>query len=236
MDWSYRARSPPQSSNNIQVNERGINDVEKGAKMKKTYVAVIASALAIAAVTGGSRLRAHADTESEGIPLQKLAGSFAGQGEANYNLCFNADFSSLQDCATTPADHFFPWHLNFTSQGTADTKGNACSELIQTDASVLPLPFAATVSDFIIVEVSTSYNPSIGSGDSSFTEYVAGPGVKCNGSTFINTDGATAVGSGTLHLVASNNGNRLDAVTLTIKVSPINGVSGFVGHSFAVRQ
>jgi hypothetical protein len=108
----------------------------------------MASALAIAAVTGGSRLRAHADTESGGIPLQKLAGSFAGQGEANYNLCFNADFSSLKDCASTP-DNILAWHNSFTSQGTNDTKGNSCSELIQSDAPVLPFSFAANLSDVV---------------------------------------------------------------------------------------
>jgi hypothetical protein len=204
--------------------------------MKKTYVAVIASAFAIAAMTGGSRLRAHADTESGGISLKKLAGSFAGESEAKYGICLTADFTALQDCATTPADHIIPWNENATIQGTSDTNGNSCYEEIQTNAPVFPGPQAAQVIDNIVVQVSTSYNPSTGSGDNSFKIYVAGPGVKCNGSTFVNSDNATAIVTGTLHFVASNNGNRLNSVVRTIQLSPINGVSGFVGHDFAVRQ
>jgi hypothetical protein len=204
--------------------------------MKKTYVAVIASALAIAAVTGGSRLRAHADTQSGGISLKKLAGNFAGEAEGNYGICLSADFTALQDCATTPADHIIPWHDNATTQGTSDTNGNSCFDELETNAPVFPGPEAAGVNHYIVVGVSTSYNPSTGSGDSSIKLYVAGPGVKCTGSTFVNTDNATPIVTGTLHGVASNNGDRIDSVNLTVQLSPINGISGFVGHGFALRQ
>jgi hypothetical protein len=223
--------------NSSQINQKvNQNDVEKGANMKRTYATVIAIALALAVVAGGSRLLAHADTESGGISLKKLAGSFAGEVEANFGICLTADFSALQDCATTPADHIIPWHENATTQGTVDAAGNFCYDEIQTNAPVFPGPQAAQVNHYIDVGVVTSYNPSTGSGDNSFKIYVAGPGVKCNGSTFVNTDNATAVVSVTIHFVASNNGNRLDSVVRTIQLSPINGVSGFVGHGFAVRQ
>jgi hypothetical protein len=187
-------------------------------------------------IGGGTRLRANAGFGSSGLLLFRLAGNFAGETEGNYGLCFNDDFSALRDCSTTPDDHVVAWHNNYTTQGTGDTKGNSCSEFVGTEGPVFPIGQPSSVDDYIVVLAVTSYNPSTGSGSSSFTEYVAGPTVKRNGSTLVNTGTAPSVATGTIHFVASNNGNRLDAVNLTVQLSPINGIAGFVGHGFSLRQ
>jgi hypothetical protein len=205
--------------------------------MKKIYVAVIASAFGFAFMLGGSRLRAQAHfMGSPGIPLYQLAGGFAGEGAANYGVCFNDDFSATQDCSITPDAQVATWIDNFTYQGTSDTLGNSCGEEFETNGPFFPGPQAANINDYIVVGALNSYNPATGSGNNTFTAYVAGPGISCNGSQFVNTANATAVATTTGHFVVSNNGNRVDEVTLTAKSLPVNFLSDFVGHSFALRQ
>jgi len=206
--------------------------------MKKINFAVIASVLVIAAVIGGSRLRAHAGSAAtSGIPLSQLAGSFAGQTATNYALCLNAALTAPQSCSKTPSTQVIPWVDNATTQGTTDTKGNSCSEEIETNAPFFPGPFPANGNDDILVGVTTSYNPATGSGTASFKEYAAGPGVSCNGATFVNTAKAPVIINATIHFVVSQNGSRLDAITQTIHTtSPVDFIAGFVGHGFALRQ
>ena len=206
--------------------------------MKKINFAVIASVLVIAAVIGGSRLRAHAGSAAtSGIPLSQLAGSVAGLTTANYALCLNAALTAPQSCSKTPSTQVIAWVDNATAQGTVDTKGNSCSELIETNAPLFPGPFPAGRNDDILVGVTTSYNPATGSGTASFKGYAAGPGVSCNGATFVNTAGAPVILSGTNHFVASQNGSRMDAITLTVHTtSPVDFIAGFVGHGFTLRQ
>ena len=166
-----------------------------------------------------------------------MAGSFAGLATANYGLCLNATLTAPQSCSKTPSTQVIPWVDNATTQGTTDTKGNSCSEEIETNAPFFPGPFPAAGNDDIVVGVTTSYNPATGSGTLSFKFYAAGPGVSCNGATFVNTAGAPVILSGTQHFVASQNGSRLDAITQTIHTtSPVDFIAGFVGHGFALRQ
>jgi len=206
--------------------------------MKKINFAVIASVLAIAAVMGGSRLRAHAGSAAtSGIPLSQLAGSFAGLATANYGLCLNATLTAPQSCSKTPSTQVIAWVENATTQGTVDTKGNSCTEEIETNAPLFPGPFPAGDNDTILVGVTSSYNPATGSGTESFKGYAAGPGVSCNGATFVNTAGAPVILSATTHFVVSQNGSRLDAITLTVhSTSPVDFVAGYVGHGFTLRQ
>src|SRR6516165_177959 len=206
--------------------------------MKKINFAVIASVLVIAAVIGGSRLRAHAGSAAtSGIPLSQLAGSFAGQTATNYALCLNAALTAPQSCSKTPSTQVIPWVDNATTQGTIDTKGNSCSEEIETNAPLFPGPFPANGNDDIVVGVTTSYNPATGSGTESFKYYAAGPGVSCNGATFVNTAKAPVILSATTHFVVSQNVSRLDAITLTVhSTSPVDFVAGYVGHGFTLRQ
>jgi hypothetical protein len=207
--------------------------------VKKTYFAVIAGGLAIAAVVlGDSRLRAQVgSTGSSGIPLSSLAGSFAGEGGNNYGVCFNKNLMAVQSCSKTPMAQIVPFVDNYTSQGTADTKGNSCSEIFDTGASLFPGPQPAIVNNLIFVGTTTSYNPATGSGNTSVKSYFVGPGVTCKGATFINTAKAPVFFTETAHFVVSESGNRLDSVTLTFHtISPVDFAAGFVGHSLSLRQ
>jgi hypothetical protein len=153
--------------------------------VKKRYLVVSASALAVAVLIGGSRLRAQADIKSQGNPLKNLARGFAGEFAATTSLCLNDTFTDVQDCSITPATQVVPFHNDATTQDTFDTKGNACVELIQISSSVPAGPGPADISNGILVLTTTSYDSSTGSGYLGFTEYEAGPGVKCNGSTLV---------------------------------------------------
>jgi len=207
--------------------------------VKKTYFAVIAGGLAIAVVVmGGSRLRAQVgSTGSSGIPLSSLAGNFAGEGSNNYGICFNSNFTAVQSCSRTPLAQIVPFVDNATNQGTVNTNGGSCSKIVDVSAPRFPGPQPAEVNNYIAVGVTTSYNPAIGSGNTSFKFYIAGPGVTCQGATFINTAHAPVIFTATNHFVVSERGNRLDAVNLTFHtISPVDFIAGVVGHSFALRQ
>jgi hypothetical protein len=111
--------------------------------VKKINFAVIASLLAIAAVIGGSRLRAHAGAAAtSGIPLSQLAGSFAVQSASNYGICFNKNFTAVQSCSITPTAQVVSWLDSGTSQQTTDTAGNSCGEEIEANAPLFPGPQA----------------------------------------------------------------------------------------------
>jgi hypothetical protein len=207
--------------------------------VKKTYFAVIAGGLAIAAmVIGGSQLRAQVgSTGSSGIPLSSLAGSFAGEGNGNYGICFNKSFTAVQSCSITPTAQIIPFVDNATSQGTVNTTGSSCTEAVDVSAPLFPGPQAAGVNNYILVGVTTSYNPATGSGDASYKYYIAGPGVTCKGATFINTAKAPVSYTATGHFVVSEKGNRLDLVFLTFHtISPVDFIAGDVAHGFALRQ
>jgi len=207
--------------------------------VKKTYFAVIAGGLAIAVVVmGGSRLRAQVgSTGSSGIPLSSLAGNFAGEGSNNYGICFNSNFTAVQSCSRTPVAQIVPFVDSATSQGTVNTTGGSCNKIVDTNAPLFPGPQPAGVFNYIAVGVTTSYNPAIGSGDTSFKFYIAGPGVTCRGATFVNTARAPVSYTATAHFVVSEKGNRFDDVTLTFHtISPVDFIAGAVGHAFALRQ
>jgi hypothetical protein len=166
-----------------------------------------------------------------------LAGSFAGESEAHYGVCFNSNFSAVQPCSTTPLAQIAPFVDNATTQGTSDTRGNTCGNEFETNAPLFPGPEPAEVNHYIFVVTTTSYNPATGSGNSLVKVYFAKSGVFCRGATFVNTAQEPVFVTGTVHFVVSENGNRLDTVNLTAHTtSPVDFVSGFVGHGFALRQ
>jgi hypothetical protein len=212
------------------MNRRNRSLINKG-------VATLIAAIAAVAM-GGSRLRAQVGSSgSSGIPLSQLAGSFAGGGTSNYSVCFNKNFTAVQSCSKTPLAQIVPFVNNSTSQGTSDTKGHSCSEVVDAGAPLFPGPEPAIVNHYILVGVTTSYNPATGSGDASFKFYIAGPGVTCKGATFVNTAKAPVSYTATEHIVVSENGTRLDAVALTFHtISPVDFIAGDVAHSFALRQ
>ena len=107
--------------------------------MKKTYFAVIVGGLVIAAVVmGGSRLRAQVgSTGGSRIPLSSLAGSFAGEGNSNFRICFNEDFTAVQSCSRIPQAQIVQYVEHSKSHGTVDTKGGSCAQVVEISA---PLP------------------------------------------------------------------------------------------------
>jgi hypothetical protein len=108
---------------------------------------------------------------------------------------------------------------------TSDTNGNAC--VTWTETETVPPLSAAPPSIYVVHPVFkiTSYDPTTGAGEGSYTNYFGGT---CHGSTLDNT-GATAVATGTGHLVVSNNGKRLDAVVTSLT----NSIGSFGGFSIS---
>lgn len=206
--------------------------------MRKTYFAVIAGGLAIAAVVmGGSQLRAQVgSTGSSRIPLSSLAGSFAGEGNSNLGICFNENFTAVQSCSRTLQAQIVPFVEHSKSHGTVNAKGDSCAEVVEISAPLPPGRQRAAVNHYIAVGVTTFYNPATGSGDVSYEFYIAGPAVTCNGATFVNTAKAPVRFTETAHFVVSENRRRFDVVVQTIHTTPVNFVSGLVAHGFAVRQ
>jgi len=212
------------------MNRRNHSLIGKGVA---TLIAAIA-----AVVMSGGRLRAQVGSNgSSGIPLSQLAGSFAGGGNSNYGVCFNKNFTALQSCSKTPLAQIVAFVESSTSQGTSDAMGHSCSEVFDAGAPLFPGPEPAIVNHYIIVGVTTSYNPATASGDTYFKFYIAGPGVTCKGATLVNVAHAPVSYTATQHIVVSEGGNRLDAVGLTFHtISPVDFIAGDVSHSFALRQ
>ena len=207
--------------------------------MKKTYFAVIVGGLVIAAVVmGGSRLRAQVgSTGSSRIPLSSLAGSFAGEGNSNFRICFNEDFTAVQSCSRTPQAQIVQYVEHSKSHGTIDTKGGSCAQVVGISAPLPPGRQPTAVTNYIAVGVTTSYNPDTRSGDVSYEFYIAGPGVTCKGATFVNTANAPVRFTETAYFMVSENISRFDVFVLTFHmITPVDCVSGLVAHGFALRQ
>jgi hypothetical protein len=152
-----------------------------------------------------------------------------------YAVCFNSDFTEVVACSEAGATAFVS-QVN-VGQATVDTKGNSCGT--STVASSPEFPFPPSPADTftqIVVGKTTSYNQATETGTSSFTVYNAGPGTDCNGSVFVNTANAPATGTGTEAFVASQFGNRLDAIIQTFYDEPLSDVDNLVGSGYSFRQ
>lgn len=167
--------------------------------------------------------------------FKQLAGNWAGAGSATFSVCFNTDFSAVEDCTTAPNSSF--WNQSTITQGTNDTNGNGCSTVTATNSPQFPNPvFPANAFTTIQVTKTTSFNPSTGSGTFSFTNYPAGSGTSCSGYVFVNTGNASPTSTGTSAFVLSQHGSRSDGVVLTIVGAPISDIDNFVGGGFSLRQ
>jgi len=207
--------------------------------VKKTYFAIISGGLAVAVVVmGGSRLLAQVGrTGSSRIPLSSLAGSFAGESNSNFRICFNQDFTAAQSCSRTPQSQIVQYVEHSKNHVTVDTKGGSCGEVVGISAPVPPGRLGTAVNNYIAVGVTTSYNPDTRSGDVSYEFYIAGPGVTCKGATFVNTANAPVRFTETAYFMVSENISRFDVFVLTFHmITPVDCVSGLVAHGFALRQ
>jgi hypothetical protein len=154
------------------------------------------------------------------IPLSALAGKASSISQGQFAICLNATSFVEESCET--AGLVVP--LNSLSLGTStrDVRGNACETFTGVNSN---LPVNASPQPPIIFNSTsriTAWDASTGSGDAAFTLYIGG---KCNGANF-DSIGATPVNTGTAHLVASDNGKRLDSLFTTF-TDPVGGIGAF---------
>jgi len=185
--------------------------------MKKLIAIVLAGCTLV--ISHGFQNLAAADDE---VPLRKLAGTYANTAQGSAFLCFvNAPPYPLAACGSTGSIGV-PIAILQVGAITYDTKGNSCATLTETDND---LPVGASPPGVFVFRVAgkiASYDPTTGTGDTSFTQYVGG---QCQGASFDST-GATAINTGTYHFAVSNNGKRIDGV-LTSVINPVGAIGGF---------
>src|SRR5713226_2291647 len=169
-----------------------------------------------------------------GVTLASLAGKFASKGSVSYTLCFGTSFSALVDCASSPHQEV-PFNVTAVAHNVRDAAGNSCGVTTltstPTDAAAYGTQFPGRVNfkriDFTRTSVSTttSFDPTTGSGSSSFSQYLGG---RCNGAVF-DTTGATLVSTGTQSFMVSDSGNRIETIitSLSFVTSPF-GVPGML--------
>jgi hypothetical protein len=184
--------------------------------MKKLFLILIACFALVLALDfngayAGDRDGDHGHDRDGGIPLSKLAGKYSVTFQAGgfFVQCFKPDFSATEPCSTPGA---VPINVSAgtVAQSTWDKDGDTCSKLTSVFASLGQTSPPSVVVFFSVIKV-TDYDPATASGDSSFTTYLGG---KCIGSKFDST-GATNIGTGTYHFVASQDGERVDFTQLT---------------------
>jgi hypothetical protein len=195
--------------------------------MKRLFLILIIASFALVMIQGFSRVAADG---GGGIPLSKLAGKFAqaGPGSGSLTLCFKPDFSATENCSTVGA---IPLAANVVGVGqkTQDKDGDSC--LTETITEAFPGKLPPIVAVFHGANKVTNYDPATGSGDESFTNYAGG---RCMGSKF-DTTGATVLNNGTLHFVASDNGERTDFVVTTLTDS-LGDIGAFNAAGFNLKQ
>ena len=165
-------------------------------------------------------------SDGGGVTLASLAGKFASKGSGSYTICFGASLSATVDCASSPHQEV-PFNMTAVAHGTRDAAGNSCGvtalTITPTDARVFGTYF--TRLNFARTNVSNtiSFDPTTGSGSSSFNQYRGG---RCVGAVFDST-GAVLTGTGMQSFMVSDSGNRIDNIVTSFSMvtSPF-GVAG----------
>jgi hypothetical protein len=116
-----------------------------------------------------------------------------------------------------------PLTLQDVGVDTLDTEGNSCATYTETQTA---LPVSASPTTVVVTHLVgqlTSYDPTTGTGDGSFTSYVGG---QCHGASFDRT-GATVASTGADHIAVSNRGKQIDFVvtSITNSAGALGGVS-----------
>jgi hypothetical protein len=130
-----------------------------------------------------------------------------------------------------------PFIFAFIAHFTRDAAGNACFVLTSTARRVSGASAATSANTGISVKTDTSFDPTTGSGTSSFRNYHGG---SCIGAAFDST-GATLTATGTDTFVVSDSGNRIE--TIVTGLTPVasafsvaGSVNGAVITYTAIRQ
>jgi hypothetical protein len=152
------------------------------------------------------KARAGNGNGGQGIPIR--GGQFSETAQGSFAVCLNPTTFAEESCATSGA---LVAPLTILDYGaiTGDTSGNSCSTLTEVDTDFPPdaSPPTVTADEHTASKV-LNYDPTSGTGDTSFTSYTGG---SCNGAIF-NNGGATELSSGTAHFVVSRDGNRVDFI------------------------
>jgi len=164
-----------------------------------------------------------------GVTLASLAGKFETRGSGSYTVCFTDNFTTAVDCASAQHQEV-QFKVTTVSHGTRDAAGNFCAVATLTSTPTdgpdygarFPARMNFTRSN---VSTTTSFDPTTGSGSSSFSQYLGG---RCNGAVF-DSAGATLVSTGTQSFMVSDSGNRIETITtsLSFVTSPF-GVPGML--------
>ena len=198
--------------------------------MKRAYL-TIASGLVVSALMAGQALAGSAGS----LPQAKLAGNWAGHGSATFALCFTSGFGALSDCSTAVETAMLT--ETWVNQGTIDKSGNSCFTTTLVNGVEFPAPTTKGFTETVIqVTKTTSYDPTTGTGAGSVTNYIAGAGTACNGSTLVNTANAPVDSTGTVQVVFSEKGNRADAVSTSFQPAGLKDETVLVDHTELFRQ
>src|SRR5712692_8247159 len=174
---------------------------------------------------GMSRAQAKDDS---GVTLASLAGKFETRGSGSYTLCLNASFSAPVDCASASHQEM-PFNLTSVAHVTRDAGGNSCAVTTLTNepayGTISPAFRARINNTRTNVSTTTSFDPTTGSGSSSFSQYRGG---RCIGAVFDST-GAVLTGTGTQSFMVSDSGSRMDTIVTSFSVvtNPV-GVPGML--------
>jgi hypothetical protein len=176
-------------------------------------------------------LRKVAAGDDEGNPLEALAGKYSSTAHASYALCLDPtnNFAEIS-CADNKAKVFPETEVDVGS-GTQDAKGNSCTTYTGTISDQPPDVSPPLVAVFEVVSKDTSFDPTTGSGDGTYTGYAGG---KCVGADF-DKNGATKVVSGGFHFVISDHRKRVDFL-LTSNTDQIGGRGDFSYYGTNLRQ
>jgi hypothetical protein len=174
---------------------------------------------------GMNQPRANGD----GVTLASLVGKFTSKGSGSYTVCFTDNFTTAVDCASARHQEV-QFKVTTVSHGTRDAAGNFCAVATLTSTPTDGPDYGAkfpTRMNFTRTNVSTttSFDPTTGSGSSSFSPYLGG---RCNGAVF-DTTGAALVSTGTQSFMVSDSGNRIETIitSLSFVTSPF-GVPGML--------
>ncbi len=159
--------------------------------------------------------------------LANLAGNSSEVSQGVSTFCYTPDYSALESCSTYGVATL-QFNVVAVGQSVQDVQGNFCGTqtVVLGDAYY---PYQIPPSTYTFVGKVTDYNPVTGTGDTALTQYSGGA---CFGTQF-NPTGATVVGSGTTHFVASSNGTRGDSIS-TSSTTPYQG--SFVLATVSLRQ
>jgi hypothetical protein len=206
-----------------------------GMKLMKLRIATgLGLLLFLTTMIGGTVRVSNAQDDGGGVTLASLAGKFSQRGSGFFTVCLNAGFTALQDCATAP--HPVPFNITGIAHFTRDAAGNFCTIGTSTSAPVAGSTFPAGADTATDVGT-TSFDPTTGSGNGSFSEYHGG---SCNGAVFDKT-GATLTATGSFSFDVSDSGNRIEFLgtsynAATSAFSVAGSIQGFVFSETAIRQ